>query len=210
MTSVAAPRRRRSRQSVRTAPLPPSAIILPTARRGPAHFVVHDRRKSWRSNFHNNAAVLIVAAAERSGLLRDVANALRQSREIPVDEKCLADGVLAELTENFGEECRLPGYDFYGEGFCVTEYEDAELAPYLQIPFELPTEQQHAIAEAAYTASREAFMRNAIATWGPEGVVAQRQEQLNVEKLLAQLDSDSNPKRGTSGWTQGAEESDAS
>jgi hypothetical protein len=59
----------------------------------------------------------------------------------------------------------------WGEGFCVTEYEDAELAPYLQIPFELPTEQQHATAEAAYTASREAFMRNALATWGPaEGV----------------------------------------
>jgi hypothetical protein len=26
-----------------------------------------------------------------------------------------------------GEHCFLPGYDFYGEGFCVTEYPDAEL-----------------------------------------------------------------------------------
>jgi hypothetical protein len=91
--------------------------------------------------YHDNAAVLILAAAKRSGLLRDLANALRQSRDIPGDEKCLACGVLDELTEEFGEECRDPGYDFFCEGFCVTQYPDAELTPYLDIPWELPPEQ---------------------------------------------------------------------
>jgi hypothetical protein len=46
MTSVVAPLRRRSKQSVRTVPLPPSAITLSTARRGTAHFVAHEGRKS--------------------------------------------------------------------------------------------------------------------------------------------------------------------
>ena len=93
--------------------------------------------------FHDNAAALIVAAASQSGLLRDVANALRQSQEIH-DSGCLACGVLKELVENFGEYCSLPGYDFYGEGFCVTEYPDAELAPFLRVPFPLPNTAQDA------------------------------------------------------------------
>jgi hypothetical protein len=91
-------------------------------------------------DFHNNAAILIVAAAQRSRLLRDVANALRCSRDIPDGGAglCLACGVLEELIENFGWHCGHPGYDFYSEGFCVTEYSGVELASYLHVPFALP------------------------------------------------------------------------
>jgi hypothetical protein len=89
-------------------------------------------------DFHNNAAALIVAAAQRSGLRRDVANALRCSQDVSRDGSCLACGVLDQLTENFGEHCGSPGYDFYGEGFCVTQYTDAELESFLHVPFQLP------------------------------------------------------------------------
>jgi hypothetical protein len=70
--------------------------------------------------------------------LRDVANALRCSQDIHVPDRCLACGVLRELTENFGEHCSLPGYDFFGNGFCVQEYSDAELESFLHVPFPLP------------------------------------------------------------------------
>jgi hypothetical protein len=46
--------------------------------------------------------------------------------------------VLEELTENFGEYCSSPGYDFYGEGFCISEYSDEELRSYLEVPFPPP------------------------------------------------------------------------
>jgi hypothetical protein len=94
--------------------------------------------KDRMQRVHNNAAALIIAAAEKSGLLRDVANALHysSSSDNPV---CLACGVFEELTEQFGEYCTLPGYDFYGEGFCISEYSDEELRPYLYVPFALPS-----------------------------------------------------------------------
>jgi hypothetical protein len=88
-------------------------------------------------NYHNNAAALVITAAAQSGLLRDVANALHFSDTNP-GGGCLACGVLEELVEEFGEHCGLPGYDFYAEGFCVTDYSDEELRSYLRVPFALP------------------------------------------------------------------------
>jgi hypothetical protein len=55
-----------------------------------------------KTNFHDSAAALIVAAAERSGLLRDVAKVLHHYK-VGGDVGCLPCAVLVELTENFGE-----------------------------------------------------------------------------------------------------------
>lgn len=100
--------------------------------------IIEEKEKAIRNNFHNNAAALIIAAAKQSGLLRDVANALHHNSVISGGVDCLACGVLQELTEEFGEHCIAPGWDFYGEGFCIPEYSDEELRPYLQVPFALP------------------------------------------------------------------------
>jgi hypothetical protein len=86
-------------------------------------------------NYHKSAAGLIVAAAEKSGLLRNVAEALYwhdgfKSGEGPV--QCLACGMLEELAEEFENlSGRCVGYDFYGEGFCIPPATDAEVASYL-------------------------------------------------------------------------------
>jgi hypothetical protein len=159
-------------------------------------------------SFHKNAAAMIVAAAEASGLLRQVANALRQNMEIAfADDRqnssltCLAcgwGGVLEELAENFGEYCSLPGYDFYGEGFCVTEYSDNELTLFLRLPYELP---QNEIEMVAVLKKRRA---EEIAK-----AVAEAMKPASAEKMLAEMDSEANPKRGSSGWTQDAEGPDA-
>jgi hypothetical protein len=88
-------------------------------------------------NYHNNAAALIIAAASQSGLLYEVANALHYSDTKP-GGGCLACGVLEELAVKFGEHCLAPGYDFYGEGFCVPDYSNEVLRSYLRVPFALP------------------------------------------------------------------------
>ena len=116
--------------------------------------------QTMKDDHHNSAAELILKAAENSGLLRDVAVALRASHELsprmPLtysivrDESgthhflqkdtfaegalCLACGVLDRLTEKFEEECLLLGYNFFCEGHCLSDYSDEELAPYLPNP----------------------------------------------------------------------------
>ena len=90
-------------------------------------------------NFHNNAAALIIAAAERSGLLNIVANALYVSNEYTGSVSgCFACNVLDELTEHFDEHFFLPNSDFYGEGVVLPDYTDEQLRSYLEVPFELP------------------------------------------------------------------------
>lgn len=74
-------------------------------------------RMKMPMNYHNSAAALIVTAAERSGLLRDVVQALRfaDTGDGHVDsylacrDNCLASAVLEELIDRFGDECRHPG-----------------------------------------------------------------------------------------------------
>jgi hypothetical protein len=86
-------------------------------------------------DYHTNAAALIIAAAETSGLLRDVAEALYFSNEHPDccnGPSCLACGVLDKLADDFGEHISV-GYDFYSEGFCLPSVSDAELAPFLGV-----------------------------------------------------------------------------
>ena len=84
-------------------------------------------------NFHNNAIALLIRAAEQSGLLKQIADALHHSNNDP-GGGCLACGVLEELTNGFSEHCGLPGYDFFGEGFCIPPISDEDADPYMRIP----------------------------------------------------------------------------
>jgi hypothetical protein len=92
---------------------------------------------SQEEKIHINAATLIVAAAEKSGLLREVAEALcyfnQQSRPTADCPACALRDVLADL---FDDHICTPGEvieAFYGEGVCPSPLSDAELAPYLKV-----------------------------------------------------------------------------
>jgi len=97
-------------------------------------------RMKMPMNYHYNAAALIIAAAEKSGLLRDVAQALRCADTgdgrpdgyLACADNCLACAVLEQLVDRFGDECRHPRAHHYGEDFELPKYSDAELAPYLR------------------------------------------------------------------------------
>ena len=97
-----------------------------------------------KANHHNNAAMLIVSAARVSGLLQEIAQALRfvdQTHYSMPDgtvarEFCFACALRDELVEAFDEHtCLALGLleNFYGEGFVIHEASDEEVAPYLGI-----------------------------------------------------------------------------
>jgi hypothetical protein len=86
---------------------------------------------------HISAAVLTVAAAGKSGLLREVAEALcsfDRLQSIP----CCCDGPHAlcdALADAFDDHICTPGIvmeSYFGEGF-VPSFNDTELAPYLKV-----------------------------------------------------------------------------
>lgn len=95
-------------------------------------------------NFHTSAAVLIVTAAEKSGLLKEVAQALRYVDKTRYDqpdgtvarEFCPTCALLEELVEAFDEHTCLAVNTltrFYYESFNLPEFSEEELAPYLGI-----------------------------------------------------------------------------
>ena len=100
-------------------------------------------------NFHNNAGALILAAAERSGLLKEVAEFLhwheKRDRFAEGDRAsatCLACYLLDDLTEAFDDHTGLPVHIVeatYGEGVGMySETSAGELKPFLLVPFQLP------------------------------------------------------------------------
>jgi hypothetical protein len=85
-------------------------------------------------NRHENAAALIVAAAKKSGLLNEVAEALCFIDKTSNIFDCRACEIYERLAEAFDEHCCLAALtleSFHGEGICVGPYTDAELTPYL-------------------------------------------------------------------------------
>jgi hypothetical protein len=95
-----------------------------------------------QEKIHAQAADVILAAAEQSGLLREVAEALCCFDRWPVPSHSPLNGwhpsfVLRDtLAAAFDDHTCTPAVvmeDFYGEGFSPT-FSDAELAPYLRNP----------------------------------------------------------------------------
>jgi hypothetical protein len=88
-------------------------------------------------NFHTNAALLIITAAEKSGLLQEIAQVLRYADWTPPNGwDCLACALREELIEAFDEHTCLASIvleSFYGEGFFLQEASEEEVAPYLGI-----------------------------------------------------------------------------
>ena len=104
-------------------------------------------------NYHTNAAALIVAAAARSGLLKDVAEALCfiDKTDNPTFG-CRACGIVEELTEEFdnsiGTPARVIGIFHLDDNFYVGPFSEAELAPYLPEPNDMPREPFPALTKA--------------------------------------------------------------
>jgi hypothetical protein len=97
-----------------------------------------------RPNFHTSAAMLIVTAAEKSGLLQEIAQALRYADKTHYDmpdgtvarEFCFACALREELIDAFDEHICLASIvleSFHGEGFVPHEASEEEIAPYLGI-----------------------------------------------------------------------------
>jgi hypothetical protein len=86
-------------------------------------------------NRHINAIALIVAAAEKSGLLKEVAEVLCFDDQNPNPAgDCRACELYERLAEAFDDHTGLAAgvlESFHGEGFTISPYTDAELAPYL-------------------------------------------------------------------------------
>jgi hypothetical protein len=88
-------------------------------------------------NIHTSAAALIIAAAEKSGLLREVAEALccfnQYKRQGFLCGPCMLRDDLADEFDT--HVCFAAGLleNFYGEGF-TPFFSDAEVAPYLNSP----------------------------------------------------------------------------
>ncbi len=76
-----------------------------------------------QTDFYKNAAALIVAAAQSSGLLREVVDALCFIAKHPDPEaSCRACAILAELADAFDEHIATPATvieSYYGEGFAA-------------------------------------------------------------------------------------------
>ena len=83
---------------------------------------------------HNNAAALIVAAAEKAGLLREVAEALCffDKSANPLCACALRDEIVEQLDDLICTPA-LVMESFHGEGFSPRPPSDAELEPYLKI-----------------------------------------------------------------------------
>ena len=93
-------------------------------------------------NFHSNAAALIIAAAKKSGLLDEIAEALCfiDKTENPSFD-CRACELLDDLAEAFDEHAALPGITlekFHGDGAAnIPRYTEEELKPYFSVPFDV-------------------------------------------------------------------------
>jgi hypothetical protein len=88
------------------------------------------------TNFHNNAARLIVMAAEKSGLLQEIAQALHFADKTPWNMDCFACALRDELIEAFDDHTCLAGIvleGFFGDGFDFQEASEEEIAPYLGV-----------------------------------------------------------------------------
>jgi hypothetical protein len=88
------------------------------------------------TTFHHTAAALIVAAAAKSGLLKEVAEVLRF-----IDTESLDPALIDKLREEFADAfddhiclagCVLENF-FNMEGLNTPPYTDAELEPYLGV-----------------------------------------------------------------------------
>jgi hypothetical protein len=88
-------------------------------------------------NYHTSAAAMVVAAAEKSGLLKEVAETLcfiDKNPGGPEAVMCRACMIRDDLAEAFDDHVCLPAITLegiYGDGFGLDPYTDAELAPYL-------------------------------------------------------------------------------
>jgi hypothetical protein len=91
-------------------------------------------------NFHTNAAALIVAAAEKSGLLEAVAEALCfiKKHPLPTGEccngLCRACAIRDDLADRFDDHiCSAPIVleSFHGGGIAVGPFTKDEIAPHL-------------------------------------------------------------------------------
>jgi hypothetical protein len=85
----------------------------------------------------NNAAALIVAAAEKVGLLREVAEALcffdKSAYPLFACRACALRDEIAEQLDDLICTPALVMENFHGEGFSPAPPSDAELEPYLKI-----------------------------------------------------------------------------
>jgi hypothetical protein len=88
---------------------------------------------------YTNAAALIVAAAKKSGLLREVAEAIYCFDQHQIPTPSCSDGseVLCDvLADLFDDYFTTPGSvlkAYFGNGFEPGPYSDAVLAPYLNV-----------------------------------------------------------------------------
>ena len=106
------------------------------------------------ANFHTNASLLIVTAAEKSGLLQEIAQALRYADKTHYDqpdgttarEFCLACVLRERLIEAFDEHICLASLtleSFHGEGFVICEASEESRAIPRHPPFESRRERSH-------------------------------------------------------------------
>jgi len=95
-----------------------------------------DERRAEKPRQHPTAAGLIIAAAEQSGLLREVAEALRFIDTTPAPEVyCRTCWLRDQLAEAFDDHTCLPAVvleSFHGDGIGIGPYTDLELKPYLK------------------------------------------------------------------------------
>jgi hypothetical protein len=92
-------------------------------------------------NFRTNAACLIISTAKESGLLEEVAQALRFADMTPSSMDCPACDLRERLIEEFDGHLLLANHvleSFYGEGFVLHEASGEEIAPYLGISSSAP------------------------------------------------------------------------
>jgi hypothetical protein len=84
-------------------------------------------------NFHT-AAALIVSAAEKSGLLDDVAEALLFIDKRPIPEDDRAGAIRDYFAGRFNEHICTPASiveDFHGDGIAIGPFTKDEIAPFL-------------------------------------------------------------------------------
>jgi hypothetical protein len=93
-------------------------------------------------DYHTNAAALIVAAAAKSGLLKDVAEVLcafDKRTDVCCNLNCSACLLLENLVDAFDDHTCLAALTWEGltsEGVEVPECSKEELAPFMAIPLE--------------------------------------------------------------------------
>jgi hypothetical protein len=103
-------------------------------------------------NYHTSAAALIVAAAARSGLLKEVAEALRfiDKTDNPTFG-CRACGIVEELTDKFVDLSGTPASVIeifhLKHDVSVGPFTETELAPYLPEPDDMPREPYPALTK---------------------------------------------------------------